>query len=341
MKKLLSVALIALLVLMLTACGQGGTNGDGKVDIDPNIIAKVNGESVLTETFTKTFALVEYNYKKNYGDAVLSQEYNGKTLAEIIKLQILDNLILDVLRINAVKSAGGTVDAAKVNEDYTKYYEAEVKDNEEVRTFFEAQGIDEAFIKSQIETQLYKELYVEQVKNANADALKIEEGKFNEEVAKVRARHILVDTKEEADKVVARIQGGEKFEEVAKEVSTDTGSGAQGGDLGFFMRGDMVAPFEEAAFSLAVGQVSAPVESQFGFHIIRVDEVKKISDLKAEATDEAKKDIETVKTNMTNTLLEALLEKETQNMLTSATVERFEQLLETQPETQPETTAKP
>lgn len=333
MKKLLTLALIALLALALTACGQGGNNADGKDNLDPNVLAKVNGQVVSTETFTKTYALVEYNYKKSYGEAVLSQEYNGKTLAEIIKTQILDNLILDVLRIDAVKKAGGTVDVAKVDEAYTKYYDAEVKDNAEVKAFFEAQGIDEAFIKSQIETQLYKDLYVDQIKKENAEALKIDEKAFADEVAKVRARHILVDTKEEADKVLKRIQGGETFEAVAKEVSADPGSGAQGGDLGFFMRGDMVKPFEDAAFTLPVGQVSEPIESQFGFHIIRVDEVKKISDLKTEGTEEAKKDIETVKSNMSDNLLNTLLEAKTQEMLKAATVERFEQLLETQPAT--------
>jgi parvulin-like peptidyl-prolyl isomerase len=86
----------------------------------------------------------------------------------------------------------------------------------------------------------------------------------------VHAVHILVATREAADEVVARINGGEDFADVAREVSTDTGTAGTGGDLGWFPRGIMVAPFEEAAFSLEVGVVSEPVQSEFGWHIIKV-----------------------------------------------------------------------
>ncbi len=86
----------------------------------------------------------------------------------------------------------------------------------------------------------------------------------------VHAAHILVATREAADEVVARINGGEDFADVAREVSTDTGTAGTGGDLGWFPRGVMVDPFEEAAFSLDVGVVSEPVQSEFGWHIIKV-----------------------------------------------------------------------
>jgi peptidyl-prolyl cis-trans isomerase C len=87
----------------------------------------------------------------------------------------------------------------------------------------------------------------------------------------VRARHILVPTKEEADAARAEIVAGKSFEEVAKEKSID-GSAGTGGDLGYFRRGMMVPPFEEAAFALAVGELSEPVQSQFGFHLIKLED---------------------------------------------------------------------
>jgi peptidyl-prolyl cis-trans isomerase C len=104
---------------------------------------------------------------------------------------------------------------------------------------------------------------------------------YDEQVGKVapqeevRARHILVGTKEEAQEVIELVRRGDDFGEVAKEKSKDKGSGAQGGDLGFFARGQMVKPFEEAAFSLKPGDLSEPVESQFGWHVIKVEEVRK------------------------------------------------------------------
>jgi len=90
-------------------------------------------------------------------------------------------------------------------------------------------------------------------------------------VNEVRASHLLVDTKEEADKCRQEILDGKTFGDVAKSVSKCP-SKAQGGDLGFFGRGQMVAPFEQVAFNLPVGDVSEPVQTQFGWHLIQVQE---------------------------------------------------------------------
>jgi len=102
----------------------------------------------------------------------------------------------------------------------------------------------------------------------------------------VRARHILlkvdsqadeatkIATRERAAQVLARVRSGEDFLAVAKEVSEDTGSAKVGGDLGYNPRGRMVAPFDDAQFTLAVGTISDLIETQFGFHIIRVDGVR-------------------------------------------------------------------
>ena len=87
----------------------------------------------------------------------------------------------------------------------------------------------------------------------------------------VRARHILVDTKEAAEKIIADLKGGKSFEELAKQ-SKDP-SGQNGGDLGFFGEGQMVPEFEKAAFALEPGQITeTPVQSQFGWHVIKVEE---------------------------------------------------------------------
>lgn len=86
----------------------------------------------------------------------------------------------------------------------------------------------------------------------------------------VWARHILVETEEEANAVYKRLQDGEDFGEVAKEVSKDTGSGANGGDLGWQPRSFYVTEFGDAAFSQKIGEIGKPVKSEFGYHIIQV-----------------------------------------------------------------------
>jgi foldase protein PrsA len=88
----------------------------------------------------------------------------------------------------------------------------------------------------------------------------------------VHALHILVDTEEKGKEVLAKLTSGGDFAALAKEYSTDTGSAEQGGDLGWFPRGAMVAEFEEVAFSLGAGQTSDLVKSTYGYHIIRVVE---------------------------------------------------------------------
>jgi peptidyl-prolyl cis-trans isomerase C len=87
----------------------------------------------------------------------------------------------------------------------------------------------------------------------------------------VRAHHILVKTEDEAKDIAKKLKDGGSFTDLAKQYSQDPG-GQGGGDLGYFGRGDMVKPFEDAAFGLETGKISEPVQSQFGWHIIQVDD---------------------------------------------------------------------
>ncbi|OMF97405.1 peptidylprolyl isomerase [Paenibacillus sp. FSL R7-0273] len=110
---------------------------------------------------------------------------------------------------------------------------------------------------------------------------------FNQE-EQVQASHILVETKEEADAIVKQLNEGADFAALAKEKSADTGSKENGGDLGFFKKGDMVPEFSDAAFALKVGETSGAVKSDYGYHIIKVTDRK---EAKEYTLDEKKEEI--------------------------------------------------
>jgi peptidyl-prolyl cis-trans isomerase C len=112
-------------------------------------------------------------------------------------------------------------------------------------------------VRDSVTDEAAKAIYDEKIKG-----LKPEE--------EVHARHILVDTEAEAKEVAERLKKGEDFATVAKEKSKDPS--AEGGDLGFFTRGQTLKPIEDAAFALEVGQISEPVQTKFGWHILKVEE---------------------------------------------------------------------
>lgn len=86
---------------------------------------------------------------------------------------------------------------------------------------------------------------------------------------KIKCLHILLKKQSEALMVLDRLKNGESFSNLAKELSIDKASGKRGGDLGFFRKGMMVKPFEDVAFKLEKGQISEPVKTEFGYHIIK------------------------------------------------------------------------
>ena len=86
---------------------------------------------------------------------------------------------------------------------------------------------------------------------------------------KIKCSHILVKKHSEALYILERLRKGESFDKLAREFSIDRGSGKRGGDLGFFGRGVMVKPFEATSFNLEKNQISEPVKTEFGYHIIK------------------------------------------------------------------------
>ena len=134
-------------------------------------------------------------------------------------------------------------------------------------------------------------------------------------VDEVHARHILVDNEAQAKDIIKKLEGGAKFEDLAKEFSKDQSNSASGGDLGYFAQGDMVKEFGDAAFALTPNEFTKkPVKTQFGFHVVqsldkRARPAPKFDDVKGQLEGQVKRDI---------------LNKLVQNWRGTAVVEQFD-----------------
>jgi len=151
----------------------------------------------------------------------------------------------------------------------------EVLNQEGKRRGFEKSEKIQALLKERTAELVIHEVINSIVEEKVTDeAMKAYYTKNNEDFREIRAKHILVKTEDEAKAAKKRLDEGADFSDVAKDVSVDQGSAANGGDLGFFSRERMVKPFSDTAFTLKENEISQPVQSDFGFHIIQMLEKK-------------------------------------------------------------------
>jgi peptidyl-prolyl cis-trans isomerase C len=187
----------------------------------------------------------------------------------------------------------------------------------------EANLQDDAEVKEMMadyETEAVRHVYVRRLIAAEVteEKMKAEYDRYvaaNPPQTEVRARHILVATEEEATAIIAALDGGAKFEDLAKEKSTDPAA-QNGGDLGYFLAEEMVKPFADAAFALEKGQYTkTPVQTEFGWHVILVED-------KRERTPPP---YEELKPEIQNQLSQDVIEAKIKDLRSSAEIELFNQ----------------
>jgi len=284
----LTLALILVLALSLGGCQKKDSTG---AVVPENAVAVVNGEVMDLETFNKAFAMVERSYNELYGDTIWTQEIQGQTVRDMIRERILEAMVIEKLIIGHVSSTDYKLSEEEVEEAYTAFMETAAEDAD-LTAFYEANGIDEAYIKSQIESKLYTEEFERQVyTEVESDTANLE-SLYDTYPLQVDASHILVAEAALADEIKGKIAAGEDFAELAKQYSVDTGSAQTGGALGLFGRGTMVEEFEKAAFALKAGEVSEVIQSQFGYHIIKVHDVQTLNTMKANGASEQEIEIQ-------------------------------------------------
>ncbi|MBB5173240.1 peptidylprolyl isomerase [Texcoconibacillus texcoconensis] len=244
MKKSL-LLMTSTVVLLLSAC-----NDNGQDTAEGNEENVTNNDHILVDTNAGSITEGElvHSLVDQYGDAILEQ--------------------LVVEKIFESKAESMDISEDEIDEELEELKAMMgVSSDDELYQMLEMQGMGgEEQIRSQIKTQIV----LQHLAGIDDDEVTDEDVEREYEAGEeVQARHILVNDEEEANDLYERLQDGEDFAELAQEYSQD-GSAEEGGDLGSFRRGEMVPSFEETAFHLDEGEISEPVESQFGYHIIEV-----------------------------------------------------------------------
>ena len=262
--------------------------------------AKVNGAGIKTATLNAAVNNYVEN-QKMFGVTVKDEEKDK------LKKDILNELISAELLYQASRKAG-LGDMSKEVDSQLENIKKGFGSNQEFQKVLKERGIEIKDLKEDIKKGIYINAYLEKDAFSKLGPVTEDEKKQEYEGNKdklnvpdeVKASHVLIKVgdkaaaeekqkaKEKIEALRARAMSGEDFAKLAKENSEDA-SAPNGGDLGYFKKGDMVKPFEDAAFGLEKDQISPVVETQFGYHVIKVTDKKAAHTLTYE---EVSKDIE-------------------------------------------------
>jgi len=302
-KKIVSAALVSMFAFSTVGCNMIAKTPEA---IAKSTVAIVNGEKITRADLDKSpnMASVIAQVKQQYGENYANNE-DAKEVIKTQRQQVLDNMITEKVVEQKAKELKLLPDEAKLKTEVdNQYNEIKTKNFQNDEAKFQAalkqqnyteQSLKELFTSQLRSQEMYKNVSDNLTKDVKIDDKKVEEyynankNQYTEKPNKIHIAHILVKTEEEAKKVKDRLDKGEDFAKVAKEVSTDTATKDKGGDLGTvpYVDSGMDATFMAAAIALKEGTISAPVKTQFGYHVIKCIKkeeypVKKFDSVKAE-----------------------------------------------------------
>lgn len=326
MKRILMYTWVAALAATLLFGLWEGPAGAAE-SAGPDAAASVNGKKIPITEFEREFEF----YKQRLGaqGAVLPAQYEVQVRSEVLDDMIDRELIFQQSGKKGIKIAPEEID--KEIESIRQRY----SDPKQFETILAQMKLTETALRSQIAERAAIRAYVNQeigsgitISDADTKAFFDAHPELFERPEEVRARHILIKVDSGADEktraearrkmgeLKKRADGGEDFSQLAKDHSEDS-SADDGGDLGFFPKGRMVAPFETAAFALQKDQISDVVETQFGYHLIQLVD-------RHEAVTLAYDDVKTrINANLRNEKVEEQLKSHLEALRKEAKIETF------------------
>ena len=264
------------IVAMSCASGKGGKD----------VAAKVNEQTISTHEVIK----VVHNFQKQ--DIGPDSTAQGATVPEKLYYTAVNRLVEQALIIDEAKKLGIVVSDTEVTDNVNQLVTM-TGGEAKLDSLLKQQGASRADVEKDMRNNLVLKGYLEHVKKempAVSDTAVQAFYNGHPEMfgpkAEVHARHILIRinpqdsdmdkaaARQKAQEALDRAKKGEAFEKVAQQMSQDESSASQGGDLGWFGQGQMVPPFDAAAFSLKPGQLSDVVQTQYGYHVIKVEETR-------------------------------------------------------------------
>ncbi len=325
--KKIKLTVLSLLVMGLFVGCSSNENASSK-----EVVATVNGQDITVEEFEQVYNIQKKSIEMLYGEEALTKEISeGVTFADQLKEDVLQQIIdVNIMYKEAEKEKLLPTDK-EVEEKY-KEIKTQIDSDEEYKKSLEEAGVDDAYIKKEqkqiLALENYQENFLKEHEVTDEEAKKYyDEHKDEFYIDEVRASHILISTrnenneplstkekekaKQKAEEILAKVKAGEDFATLAKENSDDPGSAANGGDLDFFGKGVMVEEFETAAFGLNVGEISEIVETDFGYHIIKVTDKKQGQEPFEDVKEEIKTNLEQEEftSNLEKLTSEAKIEK--------------------------------
>ena len=284
--------IIILVAIALLVSVFGLTNYTQAEEKPENAIAKVNGTYITQDRFDRNLARQLERIKAMYQIDFTQEQYKEKFAQ--LKQQVLNQMVSNEILLETAYEYGIEVTTEEVKAEIDKIKSSYPDEDTFLEMTKQAKytmedlrydiGLQKTYDK--LATRLGEDLEISDDEMRTYYENNID--KFSQQ-EQVKASHILLETEEKAKEILAKLEAGEDFAALAKEFSTGP-SGETGGNLGFFGAGKMVPAFEEAAFTMEVGEVSDPVKTRFGYHIIKVTDrkeaiVKEYEDVKSKIKD--------------------------------------------------------